>query len=52
VSRRRRGPVIANRRAALAIGYGGILIGSLALWDAYEKRGRQRPFATKLLPGG
>lgn len=49
---RRQGPVIPDRRAALALGYGGILIGAWALWDAYEKRGRRRPFAAKLLPGG
>ncbi len=52
MSRRGRGPVIRDRRAALVIGYGGILIGAWALWEAYEKRGRRRPFVTKLLPGG
>lgn len=46
------GPVIPSRRAALVIGYGGILLGALALWDAYELRGRRRPFLAKLLPGG
>jgi len=45
-------PVIRNRQCALVIGYGGIIIGALALWDAYEQRGRRRPFLTKLLPGG
>lgn len=48
----RRGPVIRDRRTALVIGYGGILVGAWALWDAYERRGKRRPFATKLLPGG
>jgi hypothetical protein len=48
----RRGPLIPNRRAALIIGYGGILVGAWALWDAYEMRGKRRPFLTKLLPGG
>lgn len=52
MNRRRRGPVIRDRRTALAIGYGGVLIGAWALWDAYEKRGHRRPFVTKLLPGG
>jgi hypothetical protein len=47
----RRGPVIPDRRAALLIGYGGIVVGALALWDAYELRGRRRPFLTKFLPG-
>lgn len=40
-----------DRRTALIVGYGGILIGAWALWDAYERRGRRRPFATKFLPG-
>ena len=48
----RRGPFIANRHHALVLGYGGILFGALALWDAYEGRGRRRPFLTKFLPGG
>jgi hypothetical protein len=47
-----KGPVIKDRRTALLVGYGGIIIGALALWDAYEQRGRRRPFLTKLLPGG
>jgi hypothetical protein len=47
-----RGPVIKDRRTALLVGYGGIIVGALALWDAYEQRGRRRPFLTKLLPGG
>ncbi|MGW3926342.1 hypothetical protein [Streptomyces sp. NPDC005093] len=47
----RRGPVIRDRRAALLVGYGGIVIGALALWDAYELRGKRRPFLTKFLPG-
>lgn len=51
MSRRRR-PLIRSRRTALLIGYGGILIGALGLWDAYEMRGHRRPFVTKLLPGG
>lgn len=48
----RRGPYIRDRRCALLVGYGGIIVGALALWDAYEQRGRRRPFLTKLLPGG
>lgn len=47
----RRGPLIPDRRAALVLGYGGILVGALALWDAYEVRGKRRPFLTKFLPG-
>jgi hypothetical protein len=47
----RRGPVIRSRRTSLLIGYGGIIVGALALWDAYELRGKRRPFLTKFLPG-
>ena len=46
-----RRPYIKDRRCALLLGYGGILVGALALWDAYEQRGRRRPFLTKFLPG-
>lgn len=45
-------PYIRDQQTALLIGYAGILIGALALWDAYEGRGKARPFLTKLLPGG
>lgn len=48
---RRRKPWLPDRRTALLVGYGGIIIGSLALWDAYENRGAQRPFLAKWLPG-
>ncbi len=48
----RRGPYIKDPKTAKLIGYGGIIVGALALWDAYENRGKVRPFATKLLPGG
>jgi len=43
---------IKDRNTALLIGYVGIVVGALALYDAYENRGARRPFATKLLPGG
>lgn len=46
-----KGPRIRDRRTALLLGYGGILVGALALWDAYEMRGRRRPFLVKFLPG-
>lgn len=49
---RRQHAYIKDRKVALFIGYGGILIGALALYDAYENRNRRRPFATKFLPGG
>lgn len=48
----RRSPYIKNRNHALLLGYVGIVAGAMALYDAYENRGKRRPFATKLLPGG
>jgi hypothetical protein len=47
-----RKPMVKDRRVAQ---WGGVLLitlGSALLWDAYENRGRSRPFLTKLLPGG
>lgn len=43
--------VVRDRRCAL---YGGVLCivaGSLLLHQAYEARGRNRPWAIRLLPG-
>lgn len=45
-------PVVANRKTALYTGVAFYVAGSLLLWDAYEGRGKGRPFWTKLLPGG
>jgi hypothetical protein len=47
----RRKPVIKDRRVALYAGLAAYVLGSMLLWDAYENRGKSRPFATKLLPG-
>lgn len=44
-------PVIANRSVAQAAGIGALVVGSLLLYDAYERRGRQRPWVMRLLPG-
>ncbi|MFJ3540364.1 hypothetical protein ACIPQA_33595 [Streptomyces sp. NPDC090109] len=46
----RSAPVL-RRDTALLLGYGGILLGAWALWQAYEVRGQTRPFLTKFLPG-
>ena len=43
--------LIPNRRLALALGYGGVVLGAWALYEAYELSGRKRPFYTKFLPG-
>lgn len=46
----RRKPLIKNRQTALWLGYGGLLVGAIAMWDAYETRGKSRPFVSHLLP--
>lgn len=43
--------MVRDRRTALVGGYVLITVGSMLLWDAYEARGKARPFLTKLLPG-
>lgn len=32
-------------------GYAAVALGSWLLWQAYEARGRTRPWAAKFLPG-
>lgn len=45
-------PVIADRRTAQLAGVAFVFVGAWLLYDAYENRGRSRPFVMKLLPGG
>ena len=47
----KRKPWLRNRRVALYGGYALIAAGSLLLYDAYENRGRSRPWVSKLAPG-
>lgn len=44
-------PVVPDRRTALVAGAVCIIAGSWLLYDAYEHRGRTRPFVLRLLPG-
>ncbi len=44
-------PVVPDRRTALLAGVGFLVLGSYLLYDAYEHRGRTRPFALRWLPG-
>jgi uncharacterized membrane protein HdeD (DUF308 family) len=44
-------PVIPDRRTAQLAGVLMVCGGAYLLYDAYEARGRQRPFWTRLLPG-
>jgi hypothetical protein len=46
-----RKPWIRNQKTAVLVGVTLTIAGSLAIWDAHERRGRQRPFALKFLPG-
>lgn len=45
-------PFIPDRRTAQVAGVLCVCAGAWLLYDAYERRGRGRPFAMKLLPGG
>lgn len=44
-------PLVKNRRHALWGGVAALCLGSYLIYDAYEGRGRQRPFAARFLPG-
>lgn len=46
-----RKPVIKNRTTAQWLGYALVAAGSLLLYDAYENRGRSRPWVSRLAPG-
>ena len=46
-----KGPVIPDRRTAQLAGVLFITLGAYCLYDAYEARGRSRPFVTRFLPG-
>lgn len=43
--------MVKDRDVALWGGVGAIVLGSWLLHQAYEARGRSRPFVTKFLPG-
>lgn len=44
------GPRIPNRNVALFGGAACMILGAWMLHDAYEKRGRRRPFVASFLP--
>lgn len=50
MTRRRRPAMLADRRAELAAGVLLFIASSWLVYDAYEGRGRRRPFAARLLP--
>lgn len=45
------GHVIQNRQVEIALGLALFIGGVWLIHDAYEGRGKKRPFAARLLPG-
>ena len=45
-----RKPVIPDRRTAQLAGVALVTLGAFLLYDAYEARGRSRPFLMRLVP--
>lgn len=45
------GPLIRDQRTAKVAGVLLLCAGAYCLYDAYEARGRSRPFVTRFLPG-
>lgn len=43
--------VVRDRRLAQWAGYTAVAVGTWLLWQAYEARGRSKPFAARFLPG-
>jgi hypothetical protein len=46
----RRPAVLRDRHSELVIGAVLWIAGAWCFWDAYEGRGKQRPFVARLLP--
>ena len=44
-------PLVRDRQTALMLGATAYVVGAVLLWDAFEGRGKGKPFWTKLLPG-
>lgn len=42
---------IQDRRTEVLVAAGLLTLGSWLMWDAYDGRGRRRPWALSLLPG-
>lgn len=43
MNRARRGPLIADRRLAIAAGFGSFILGAILLHDAYEGHAKDQP---------
>ena len=44
-------PIVRDRQLGIWLGVALFSVGAVLLWDAYEGRGKSRPFALKFLPG-
>jgi hypothetical protein len=44
-------PVVRDRRVAQVGGIAMVVIGARLIYDAYEARGRHRPFWLRFMPG-
>jgi hypothetical protein len=44
--------IVQDPTAGKWLGIAVTVAGAVLLWDAYEKRGRKRPFLLKWIPGG
>lgn len=44
-------PYVRDRRTALLLGLAAYAAGSFLLWDAYEHRGKSRPFSARIWGG-
>jgi hypothetical protein len=43
--------LVRDRRTEVWLGVAAYVLGSWLLWDAYEGRGRSKPWAARWLPG-
>lgn len=46
-----RSPVVPDRQMAVLGGVACMTLGAFLLYDAYDARGRSRPFLMRFLPG-
>lgn len=47
----KRPPIIQNRRTEITLGVSLFVVSAWLIYDAYEGRGRKRPFPARFLPG-
>lgn len=47
-----RSHLVRDRQSAIWLGLAGYAFGTLMLWDAFENRGKSRPFWMRFAGGG